>query len=477
MHPSTHLFVTIGAIVALLALTAVVRNHVIRRRLLVSTLFGLLVVAVHLAISAVPESVVGAHGPAIEQLLGAFAIINALISLLLNPWRQEGLSDRTPAIVQDAVIVALVIGVSMFVFNNTSFLTGSAIGLAVLGFALQDTLGNLFAGLSIQIERPFRVGHWITVGSYEGVVTAVTWRATKIRTKSGNLVSVPNNIIGKESINNYSEPAAPTRIYIDVGVGYQHPPSEVRAAIGAVLRDTRSVRKDPAPEILLQDFGGSAITYRVKFWIDDFSRDEQAQDAVRTGIWYEFTRRGIEIPWPIQIQYERQEIKEPVEARVERLTRIIARVPVLQALFLEGHRALAAHAREHVFGDGETIVREGQPGCSMFIVSRGTVAITLGPAQHEVARTGTGGYFGEMSLLTGDPRTATVTARGDCTVIEIDADAFREYVTSHPEVIDGLAAAAAERRRELDQSRAVASAASADARVSLADRMRRFFGL
>jgi CRP-like cAMP-binding protein len=95
----------------------------------------------------------------------------------------------------------------------------------------------------------------------------------------------------------------------------------------------------------------------------------------------------------------------------------------------------------------------------------------------EVARTKEGGYFGEMSLLTGAPRSATVIAVGDCTVLEIRADAFRAYVTAHPEVIEHLAAAAAERRRELDQSRAAAAVASPETHLSIADRMRRFFGL
>jgi len=122
------------------------------------------------------------------------------------------------------------------------------------------------------------------------------------------------------------------------------------------------------------------------------------------------------------------------------------------------------------------IVREGEPGSSMFIVYRGEVKITVANG-HEVARTREGGYFGEMSLLTGEPRSATVSAAGDCTVLEIRAEAFKEYVTAHPEIIEHLAAASAERRRELDQSRAAAAVASPEAHLSIADRMRRFFGL
>ncbi len=112
----------------------------------------------------------------------------------------------------------------------------------------------------------------------------------------------------------------------------------------------------------------------------------------------------------------------------------------------------------------------------MFVVCRGHVAVTIGRGT-EVARIEEGGFFGEMSLLTGEPRSATVLARGDCLVLEIPADAFKTYVLDHPDVIDDIAGAAAARRRELDQSRGLAPPGPGDARLTLAARMRKFFGL
>src|SRR6266487_2463789 len=103
-------------------------------------------------------------------------------------------------------------------FMQEKILATTAVGAVVLGFALQDTLGNLFAGLAIQIEKPFRVGHWVTIGGTDGVVCEVTWRATKLRTKQGNFVVVPNSTVSKETITNYSEPTRDTRIEIQVGV-------------------------------------------------------------------------------------------------------------------------------------------------------------------------------------------------------------------------------------------------------------------
>ena len=153
----------------------------------------------------------------------AAALINLLVLALFNPLRDDRVPDRFPAIVQDAIVIGILMLVATFAFGD-KLLTTSAVSAVVVGFALQDTLGNAFAGLAIQSEKPFNIGHWITVGDHEGRVAEVTWRATKLRTKTGNFVIVPNNIIGKAPITNYSEPTAPMRLYVDVGVSYDAPP-------------------------------------------------------------------------------------------------------------------------------------------------------------------------------------------------------------------------------------------------------------
>ena len=475
---------TLGPIAGALALAGLagvlwlsLRNRTIRRRLVFTMLIVAAVAALHVAGD---YALLGtfAQGRAIEGLLLALAVINTLVALVFNPWFSDRVLDRAPAIVQDAIVIGAFLLAGIFLYQqDVHVFATSAIAAAVLGFALQETLGNAFAGLAIQVEKPFRVGHWITVGSYEGSVREVTWRATKIWTRAGNMVVLPNSFVAREPINNFSEPLTPTRVYVDIGVGYQVPPNDARAAFLAALRQVPRVLTDPPPDPQLWDFAASALLFRVHFWINDYSAEEQARDEVRRGIYYELGRRRIEIPYPIQVEYGRADpAPEPIDERTDRLRPIMARVPVLAVLGAEGQRELARAAHEQRYGDGEIIVREGEPGRSMFVVYAGEVAVTIGQ-DREVARIRAGGYFGEMSLLTGDPRTATVTARGDAMVLEIDAAAFKEYVTSHPQAIDHLAAAAADRRRELDASRAAAATDAKDASRSLADRIRRFFGL
>ena len=169
---------------------------------------------------------------ALDDLLVALAIIIAAVALLLNPFLADRPSARFPNIVQDAVIVVLVFLATTFVLRDTGIVAASAVSAVVVGFALQDTLGNAFAGLAIQIEKPFRVGHWIKVGDHDGVVEEITWRATKLRTRAGAFVIVPNSVISKEAIVNFTEPVRPVRFSIDIGATYGK--SAERGARGAV---------------------------------------------------------------------------------------------------------------------------------------------------------------------------------------------------------------------------------------------------
>lgn len=475
-HSTAHLFWGVAFLAVALGLTAVIRNRMIRRRLLFASGVMGAYLALHGALAyLVPAASPLPQGDAIESLLFAFAVVTAGVTLLFNPWFENRMPDKAPAIVQDAVVVGVLVLVAVFGFGEQAWITSTAVA-ALVGFALQEQLANAFAGLAIQIDKPFRVGHWITLGDHEGRVTEVTWRATKILTKAGNHVILPNNIVARDAISNFSEPAVPTRMEVTVGASYGTPPNEVKDAIMAAMGQVPRVLTLPPPDVIFQDFGDSALVYRARFWIDDFSTDSLVRHAVRTAIYYEFHRRDIEIPWPIRVLYNRADAARDSAAIREGYVRDVAAVPVLGALPPETLHAIVASARPLLFAAGEVIVHEDTPGQSMFLVRRGRVAVTLGAERRRVAVIEGGGYFGEMSLLTGDPRTATVIAEGDTEVLEIDAAVFAGHIRQHPNAVDEIAARAEARRRELDANRA-SDESPETARLTLARRMRNFLRL
>jgi CRP-like cAMP-binding protein len=258
--------------------------------------------------------------------------------------------------------------------------------------------------------------------------------------------------VSKEAIANYSEPAAPTRLAIEVGASYDRPPNEVKAIIAQALADASLVLKTPAPEVVVADFAASAITYRIKFWIGDYGVDDPARDQVRTCIYYAFRRHGVEIPYPTQVQVRRTEGASAITSQDERIEYLGA-VDLFAPLSREERAELATLSRERLYGAGQTVVREGQAGDSMFVVGRGSVRVAVGETATEVATIPAGGYFGEMSLLTGEPRTATVSAITDCLLLEIGAEDFRRIALAHPPVVQEVTSVVAERRSGLARSR------------------------
>ena len=481
LHYPGHLIIGVAGLAATLLVSSFSTNRLIKRKLKLSLfLFGAYILA-----NLVVTVQAGLLGPgsadaqfrSLEKLAFVAALINLLVVSAINPLRADRVPDAFPAILQDAIVIGTLVLVATFVFED-KLLTTSAVGAVVVGFALQDTLGNAFAGLALQSEKPFRIGNWIRVSDFEGRVSEITWRATKLRTKTGNFVVLPNNLVSQQAIVNFSEPAVPTRLELDVGASYLSTPGDVKAAILEALSHVRRVLQSPAPDAMLHAFDSSAVMYRVRFWVEEYEFDDETRDEVRTAIFYAFGRRGIEIPWPIQVGYARQ-WPEPDEATKQKnRRRAIERVDLFAQLTEDQRAAIAAAANTRMFGNGEAIVRQGTSGHSMFIVCSGQAVVLLEPEQREVATIQQGGYFGEMSLLTGEPRTATVVARGDAIVMEIDAELFRTLGAADPQAVERIGLAAMSRRAELNQIReSLKNVAVAEAPATFVTRMRKFLRL
>jgi small-conductance mechanosensitive channel/CRP-like cAMP-binding protein len=459
-----------------LAALAAVRNRFVRARLGFAAVVLLVAFGFDIALArnlGDPALVGG-----LARLLLVAAGIVAGVGLLFNPWRHDRVSERVPAIVQDVIVIAL-FAVAATLFLDEKFLTTSAVGAVVVGFALQDTLGNLFAGLAIQVEKPFRVGHWVRVGEFEGRVQEVTWRATKLLTKQGQFVIVPNSVMSKDPILNHSEPTIPTRIEVEVGASYDVPPNVVKRALHEALDNAPLVLRDPPPDVIVLGFGTSSVDYRLRFWIDDFGRDNTARDQVRTNIWYTFKRHAIEIPYPIQVEYSREEKNSRSADRLQALAGRLGAIDLFSGLDDIERARLADACPEHLYGARERIVRQGDSGRSMFIVLEGSVRVTIEPSGQEVAVTTAGGFFGEMSMLTGDPRTATVTAIDDAVLLEIDADRFRELAVRRPGLVEHVSGIVSARRQGLADAKAAAEGAraAAPAPQSLLSRIKSFLNL
>lgn len=473
--------VILGLVLLALSLLAraVSRNRLVRRKLRLSILlFAVYAVGSLVLQEFTVTAEMAATVLSVNRLLLALAAINLVVVVLINPLRVDRVPERFPAIVQDTIIIGFFMLVATVALQE-KFLTTSAVGAVVIGFALQDTLGNTFAGLAIQVEKPFKVGHWVAVGPHEGRVVEVNWRATNLRTKAGNLVVLPNAFISKEAIVNYSEPDVPTRLHTEVGVSYDVPPNQVKAAVLDGLRGLPLVCEAPSPEVFIADFGASSVTYLIRFWVNDFGQDTAALDQVRSATYYTLRRHGYEIPFPIQTEYHRETVVERVSDRIERLEAVLAPIDLFAPLTRQERVELAVRSKESLFGRDEMIVRQDDPGSSMFVIVRGRVRVAE-TAGRQLAVFDAGGYFGEMSMLTGQPRSASVQAIDDCQVIELTAESLRAVALANPDVLTRISEVVAVRRADLDRQKAQHAADQAEAAeppLSLLERIQAFLGL
>ncbi len=384
--------------------------------------------------------------------------------------------DVTQAIVYVVVVMLTLRAVGV---EPGSLLTTSALLTAVVGLALQDTLGNMVSGLALQMQRPFEVGDWIQFDLEQrniGKVTEVNWRATTIMTNDLVEVILPNAMLAKSQIRNFSRPSTVSRRLVTVQGDYAVPPRRVQEAIVASLAGTPGVLDDPPPYVQTRSFADSGIEYAVYFFTNDFATREKIDAVVRDRVWYAMQRRGVGIPFPtrtVHMHHMSEETERRAHDReLERRDQVLRCVDFLEVLPPDAHRALAAAAAVRLYAPGETIVKQGDASNELFIIDRGEVAIELvreGAAPITVAKLAGRKFFGEMGLLTGEPRTATVRAASECELLVLDHEAFHQTLAAHAGVVDKLGDLLAQRQAELE---AAASSKRPEA-VPIQDRSRR----
>jgi len=363
-----------------------------------------------------------------------------LFYLKISPVRGDGKPGRH--ILQDLtkfLILAVLIGWGLRDILNVQIgplLTSSAILTAVIGLSMQDTIGSLFSGLLLQMEKPFQEGDWIRVGEVEGKVTEVTWRYTKVVTLDANAVLLPNNLVAKERLVNYDRPTSSLRQILSVPAPVDAPPVAVKSAILTALRRAEGVLREPAPAARLQEIQPDRIIYAAFYYIDSFSKRSPAIDAVLSTIWYQFMEHGIAIPAPMR-QIVMTEKGERKLATPEQLT-ALAGVKLLSGMSEADLHMLVRASVTRVFSPGQTVMAQGETGTTMDIILSGQVGVTVGG--REVARLAAGQVFGEMALLTGEPRAADVRALEPTACLVVDREGFRMVLARHPVVVDRVKA-------------------------------------
>ncbi len=499
MAGSFHL-VLLGFIIAALVLLRVRPREVARVRA-AALLFALGCVGVLLGgallyvISADHVAYVTIRG--ISRFLEIVAIVNLagvfLFSVVLSALRFEA-----PRILQDLlsgvayIIVALVV-LSSSGIDLRGIVATSAVMTAVIGFSLQDTLGNIMSGMAVQMDRTIRVGDWIRVGETEGLVREIRWRQTSIETREWDTVVIPNSMLMKGTVTllgRRNGESIQSRRWVYFNVDFRRSPTEVIRIVEAALlaEALDSVAANPKPHCIVTSFTESWVSYAARYWLTDLARPDPVDSLVRTRIFSALQRAGIPLSIPAHAVFLTEDDEHNRERKkVERLQRHIAvleKVPLFHSLNSEERSALAGRLKGAPFIEGEAITRQGADAHWLYIIASGDaeVHVTINGNTKHVATLHPGDFFGEMGMMTGEPRSASVYAKTDVKCYRLGNEDFHDIVHNRPQIADDIAHTLARRRLELEVIQGKISLETQHQRMQqtkgdLLGRIRGFFGL
>jgi small-conductance mechanosensitive channel/CRP-like cAMP-binding protein len=367
-----------------------------------------------------------------------------------------------PRILQDVIvagfgIVAVFGSASRAGVNLSGIVATGAVLTAVIGLALQDTLGNVVGGLALQLDATIREGDWIQLQDVGGRVTEIRWRSTSIETRNWETVVIPNSVLTRSQVTvlgrrRGEEPR--WRRWVHFNVDFRFPPSQVIEIVEQALRSQviPNVAAQPEPNCVVMDFGDSSARYAVRYWQHDFGPDDATDSVVRTRVYFALARAGMTLSIPAQTVFmtddtaERRDRKR--EQDVARRFDVLAKIELFGDLSQSEREELAGSLLHTPFASGEVLTHQGAEAHHLYMIYSGRVSVRIGEAsrEREVAQLGAGEFFGEMSLLTGEQRSATVVALGDVDCYRLDATAFRKVLEHRTDLAEKVAAQLAERR-------------------------------
>jgi small-conductance mechanosensitive channel/CRP-like cAMP-binding protein len=395
---------------------------------------------------------------ALTAILGSLVLIAFVDRYVWELYFQQRHKVKIPKFLSEVVRLGILV-VAIFLVLDLAYgqsikglLIAPGIAAVVIGLAMQDLMGNIIAGISLQVGKPFQHGDWLLIDSRYAEVIEINWRSTRLRTKDAISIEVPNRDIARQTIINLNLPTRVHAMNISIGIDYAAPPTRVKGVLLHAATNAKGVLPEPKPRVFLKNFGDSAIEYEIKFWMEDHQHYPEVCDDIRTNIWYSLHRHGIKIPFPVRtVQLER-----PVRNKQQDLqsaARVMLRhQPLFKCLNDEQLDALLPRGRIVHFGGGETLIQQGDAGESMFILVAGeaNVMVQRNGAPMHVAALAAGDCFGEMSLLTGERRSATVIAHTDCEVVEIGKPVIASSLKEYPELLEKLSDLLAQRQLETE---------------------------
>ena len=313
--------------------------------------------------------------------------------------------------------------------NLTNLAAALGVGSIVIGLALQEPMGNVFAGMALLFERPLALGDWITVEGTTGKVIEINWRSVHIKTSSRDVRIVPNSSLYKGSFSNLSRPDTRRTEVVELGFSHDDPPNKVKEVILETLAGTAGVLVDPAPVVRTFAYGDFSINYRVLFSVASQDAVPAVRDDFMTRFWYAASRHGLNVAYRIQTQ---NAFDQQHKIKTEELLRSF---PQFAAKDASEKSQVSSRAVLKKYAGGERVISEGDHLQGLHLILKGHAALSVRDRcgiDQEIARAGKGEYFGEQAIVSSQSSDISVTALEDLEVLVLDPETLNVLIDELP---------------------------------------------
>jgi small-conductance mechanosensitive channel/CRP-like cAMP-binding protein len=433
--------------------------------------------------------------PIVSWFLGTFLLIRYSSLLFWQLYFPNKTKTPTPKIIIDIYtliiwFISLSIALSYFFDKDiTGLVTASGLVVGVLGFSLRTMIADFFYGIAITLEQPYRVGDWIEInsgGSIKiGKVKQIAWRSTLIITGNNIHVTVPHSVIATSSFNNYSYPdplwCSSFQIILSSDITTQEAERIFFAAIKQI-EELASIPKEPSLSIVR--FLTHGIEWRISFWVRDYPMESIMRLKIQRNVLRDLSYFGIELTGErLEILAEKTNNQYMVAKGRNNWAR---HLDLFDCLTEKECEKISQQAIRSIVPKGNILFEQGSEGSSLFLIYQGLLDVFVKNktgVNERVNQLRVGDVFGEMSLLTGDPRNATVIPVVDTVVYEINKSMVEPYLRDYPLLLEHIEKLLAERKLQTMQflkkinNQSEAEITRDNALMEMQQKIRRFFNL
>jgi small-conductance mechanosensitive channel len=398
-----------------------------------------------------------------------YAALKMINDLVFGHAAEESWQARTPKVLRDLIRLLLVLGGLAIVLSRvwgwdlSTLIKTLGVTSIVIGLALQEPLGQVFSGILLLLDRPINVGEYIDAGGQIGKIVDINWRTVHLELVKGERLIVPNGVLAKGSLRNFSRPTPRYTEVLSVRFSYKDPPGHVKRILLDILNQMEGILRDPPPVVQTSGYQGDGINYEVRFTVEDYTLTDEARDEFLTRLWYASERAGLTTPNAVPMQKEEERARFELW-RTEKPAALLGAFPLFGIHDAEEMGCAAAQIAVRVFTQGEVMIAEGKRSADLYLIVTGAASLSVrdrGGIPREIARLARGDFFGEGSLLSGQASEVTATALADTVTLALDKEAMRALFERTPHLASEISHVMDVRRKATETVRSLRPKAAA----------------